>query len=114
MSLRSKRRLSSYSRRNVTCFWLLGILDIAIWVLDDLIEAVGPVDRSTSLKALSTRVNHGILIEDAEFTVCSTCWREQIWEVLVHESETHQDWVCSFLTGCVGPCAHGITSNFDG
>ncbi|KIM41173.1 hypothetical protein M413DRAFT_160178 [Hebeloma cylindrosporum] len=39
-----------------------------IWILDDLIEAVGPVDRSASLKALSTWVDHGVLIEDPEFT----------------------------------------------
>jgi len=39
-----------------------------IWVLDDLIEAVGPADRSASLKALSIWVDHGILIEDPEFT----------------------------------------------
>ena len=33
-----------------------------------IIEAIGPVDRSASLKALSTWVDHGILIEDPEFT----------------------------------------------
>ncbi|KIM39184.1 hypothetical protein M413DRAFT_415749 [Hebeloma cylindrosporum] len=39
-----------------------------IWVLEDLIEAVGSVDRSAALKALSTWVDHGVLIEDPEFT----------------------------------------------
>jgi anaphase-promoting complex subunit 2 len=52
----------------------LGVLDIAdrsssaIWILDDLIKAVGPVGQSSSLKVLSTWVDHGILIEDPEFT----------------------------------------------
>ena len=54
----------------VWVYWiqLIGRPSSAIWVLDDLIEAVGTVDRSASLKALSTWVDHGILIEDPEFT----------------------------------------------
>ena len=76
MFLCSKRRLSSYSRRNVSFifgFWLywIELIDLpssAIWVLDDLIKAVGLVDRSASFEALSTWVDHGILIEDPEFT----------------------------------------------
>ena len=56
-------------------FLVFGLLDIAdrstfsaIWVLDDLIETVGPVNCGASLKALSTWVYHGILIEDLGFT----------------------------------------------
>ncbi|KIM41159.1 hypothetical protein M413DRAFT_28224 [Hebeloma cylindrosporum] len=40
-------------------------MDGPIWVLEDLTEAVVPVDRSPSLKAMW--VDHGVLTEDPEF-----------------------------------------------
>ncbi|PPR07923.1 hypothetical protein CVT24_000903 [Panaeolus cyanescens] len=38
------------------------------WLLDDLISAVGKVDRSAALKALATWIDHGVIKEDPENT----------------------------------------------
>ena len=63
-----------FSEKRNFYFYFLGVLDTAgrsssaIWVLAGLIEVVEAVDRSASLKVLSTCVDHGILIEDPAFT----------------------------------------------
>jgi hypothetical protein len=120
MFLRSKRRLSSYSRRNVTSYiFFLGVLDIAArltfssylcsrrphqgcWACGSKRVSQGVVDMGRSRYSQRIPSLHSI------------CWKGYIWEVLVHKSETHRDWVCSLLAICVGQCAYGVTSNFNG
>ncbi|KAH9480869.1 Anaphase-promoting complex subunit 2 [Psilocybe cubensis] len=61
--------------------------DQAIWTLDELVKAVGAVDRSAAIKALSTWVDHGVLKEDPENTFRLLERAEEPSEAVVRERD---------------------------
>ena len=72
------------------------------------------MDRSASFEALSTWVDHGILIEDPEF-MFNLLERTDLGCFDAGERDPSRlGMFFSVVTICVGPCAHGITSNFNG
>jgi hypothetical protein len=65
----SKPHLSSFSRSRVRFLsWQSGTLvhsHLDVWTVSDLIERVGPLERSAALKALLAWVDRGVLREES-------------------------------------------------
>lgn len=55
------------------------------WTLDELVNAVGSVDKSAAIKALSTWIDHGVLKEDPENTFNLLERAEERGEVVTRE-----------------------------
>ena len=63
----SKRHLLSFSRNRVcfACIDLIFLIPILeVWTVNDLIERVGPIERTAALKALLAWVDRGVLREE--------------------------------------------------
>lgn len=63
----SKRHLLSFSRNRV-CFACVDLIFLTpileVWTVNDLIERVGPIERTAALKALLAWVDRGVLREE--------------------------------------------------